>query len=272
MAASFPNAKKTFTQVVNGITKLVASLFNAPYDEIEAIETAFGGMGCTSQSYTDSLKNLLLEYQKSCEIYRSGDAEIKVKVGKIAISDASNNVRWRRNIAEVTVNWDNLDTGAEENSTIYYIYAVADSAATTFTIKISKNATTPTGCTFYKKIGSFYNNASGNIERVASADIAIIDSATLVANTPQTLAHGLGAMPSVIQASLVCISAEYGYSVNDEVHTWLGHSYGDGLCVSVDATNVTFIMAANVYILQKVAGSATFITLSKWILRTRCRL
>jgi hypothetical protein len=39
MAASFPGAVKSFTAVVNGITKLVAALFNSPYDEITAIET-----------------------------------------------------------------------------------------------------------------------------------------------------------------------------------------------------------------------------------------
>ena len=42
MAASFPTAVKNFSAVVNGVTKLVASLFNSPYDEITAIETALG--------------------------------------------------------------------------------------------------------------------------------------------------------------------------------------------------------------------------------------
>jgi len=164
--ASFPHAKKTFTQAVNGITKLVASLFNQPYDEIEAIQTAFGPLGCTSQSYTDSLKNLLLDYIQGCKVTYSDVAEIKVAAGMIAIPDASGNVRWRRNTAETTVNWANIDTGAEGNATQYYIYARADSAATTFTVIISTNATTPTGGTFYRLIGQFYNNASGNIEQV----------------------------------------------------------------------------------------------------------
>ena len=42
MAASFPGAVKNFSAIVNGVTKLVAALFNAPYDEITAIETALG--------------------------------------------------------------------------------------------------------------------------------------------------------------------------------------------------------------------------------------
>lgn len=42
MPASFPSAIKNFSAVVNGVTKLVAALFNSPYDEITAIETALG--------------------------------------------------------------------------------------------------------------------------------------------------------------------------------------------------------------------------------------
>jgi hypothetical protein len=42
MAASYPGAIKVFSAVVNGVTKLVASLFNTPYDEITAIETELG--------------------------------------------------------------------------------------------------------------------------------------------------------------------------------------------------------------------------------------
>jgi len=42
MAASFPGAIKNFSAVVNGVTKLVAALFNSPYDEITAIETELG--------------------------------------------------------------------------------------------------------------------------------------------------------------------------------------------------------------------------------------
>ena len=42
MAASYPGAIKNFSAVVNGTTKLVASLFNSAYDEITAIETELG--------------------------------------------------------------------------------------------------------------------------------------------------------------------------------------------------------------------------------------
>ncbi len=40
--ASYPAAVNNFSSIVNGITKLVAALFNSPYDEITAIETELG--------------------------------------------------------------------------------------------------------------------------------------------------------------------------------------------------------------------------------------
>lgn len=42
MSASYPSSKKTFSQVVNGVTKIIASLWNSAYDEIEAIESELG--------------------------------------------------------------------------------------------------------------------------------------------------------------------------------------------------------------------------------------
>ena len=71
----------------------------------------------------------------------------------------------RQNTANTTVTWADIDTGAEAASTTYYVYAVADADATTATFMVSANSSTPTGATYYKKIGSFYNDSSSNIDR-----------------------------------------------------------------------------------------------------------
>jgi len=173
MAASFPNAKKTFSQVVNGVTKLIASLYNSSYDEVEAIETFIGATGGGAQSYSESMKNLLLNYRRGCSVEYKSDSDLYVRTGEIMIPDASGNVRLRRNTSDLTVNWTNLDTGSEAAATTYYVYAVADASGTTFTVKISTNATTPTGCTFYKKIGSFYNDGSSNIDKTSFFNLNI---------------------------------------------------------------------------------------------------
>ena len=161
MAASYPAALKTFSSVVNGVTKLVAALFNSPYDEITAIETMLGSMG-SAQGYTDSFKNLLTHYRKGCQCVFNSTTALYVNPGQLTISDASGNFRFRKNTAQLTVDFTMIDTGAKANSTVYYIYATADTSATSFLGCLSLSATTPTGKTFYRLIGTCATDGSGN--------------------------------------------------------------------------------------------------------------
>lgn len=151
----FPSSKKTFSQIVDGTDYIEATQLNQAYDEAEAIETLVGALG-RSQAYSSSLKSLLTNYIRGCTVEYKSAADLYVRAGEIYIPDASGNGAYRVNTADTTVTWANIDTGAEGNAT-YYVYAVADSAATTFTVVISLNATTPSGCTYYRRIGSFVN-------------------------------------------------------------------------------------------------------------------
>jgi hypothetical protein len=164
MTVSFPTSKKTFTQIQDGVAYEEAVNINTAYDEIEAIQTLLGALG-RAQGYSDSIKNLLKNYRRGCEVEYKDAVEIYVRSGEITLYDASGNSAFRVNTADTNVGWANIDTGSEANSTIYYVYAVADASGTTFTVVISTNATTPTGATYYKKIGSFNNNGSGDIDR-----------------------------------------------------------------------------------------------------------
>jgi len=116
-----------------------------------------------------ALDTLVMGYRKNCTLLYSSISTMNVLPGEIAIpnSDGSD-VNWRRNTATVAVTWADIDTGAENDTTQYYVYAVADADATTFTIKISVNATAPTGATNYKRIGYFFNDASSNIVSVGN--------------------------------------------------------------------------------------------------------
>jgi len=113
----------------------------------------------------EALDRVLSNYRENCAVYYISASSIGIKAGECVGSNTAGTVRkFRKTTSATTLTWANIDTGAEENSTTYHIYAVMDSAdATTFTGMISKNATTPTGATYYKKIGKFYNNSSGNI-------------------------------------------------------------------------------------------------------------
>lgn len=89
-----------------------------------------------------------------------------------------------------------------------------------------------------------------------------------------TLAHGLGASPELIQLRLKCLTAEFNYSIGDEViinnnENDNGTTTNTGVSVVVDATNlvIRFGSNANVYIVQnKTTGAAAFLTNANWAL------
>ena len=173
MSASYPTSKKTFTQIVDGVTYMEAVNINVAYDEIEAIETFLGSLG-RSQSYSASLKNLLINYRHKVGVEYKAAGEIYVKAGEVAIKDSSDNVAFRRNTSDLTLDWNDLDTGSEANDTQYYVYAVADATGTGFLAVISANATQPSGYTYYRKIGEFYNDGDGDIVKDSVNAVGII--------------------------------------------------------------------------------------------------
>lgn len=183
MAASYPGAIKNFLVLEDGVDDVLAQHANERGEEITAMQTLVGTIS-GGQGYSETLKNLLKNYRQGCMLKYKSAADIYVETGEISICDASGNIRWRRNAADTTVVWGNIDTGAEAASTTYYVYAVADASGTEFTVLISLSATTPTGATFYRKLGSFYNDGSSNI------DIdSIVKSQNIVIMTG-VIAHG----------------------------------------------------------------------------------
>jgi len=109
---------------------------------------------------------LLAGYRSGTKLSYLSAATLSVAAGEVTCSVAAGTTRkWRRNTSATTVTWAMIDTGAEAASTTYYVYANADADATTFTVTVSTSSSAPTGVTSYKKLGSFYNDSSSNIER-----------------------------------------------------------------------------------------------------------
>lgn len=112
---------------------------------------------------------MLSNYRQGAAVIRNSASTLTVLTGEIALPDSSvSTVRYRKNTANVSVSWSDIDTGVEASATQYYVYGLADSDATTFTVKISTSSSAPSGATYYRKLGEFYNDASGNITNVIS--------------------------------------------------------------------------------------------------------
>ena len=193
--ADFPATKKTFSQVVDGVTFLEAILFNTGYNEVEAIQTLIGALGAgNTQSFSTSLNDLLGSYRRDCVISFDSVDSIAINTGAISFEDGGGKIRLRRNTSPITADWSDLDTGSEGDGT-YYVYAVADTAATTFSILISLNSSAPAGATYYRRLGSF-QNSGGNIVQSSVIDDSVFDFniGDHVAILSGTIGHG-GTIP-----------------------------------------------------------------------------
>lgn len=121
------------------------------------------------QANNSAQDRLVSLYRRGAAVIPSSSAAIQVLAGEIAIPNADGSVvRYGVNTTTTNVGWVDIDTGSEENSKQYYVYACLDADATTFTVKISASSSSPSGVTYYRKIGAFYNNSSGNITNVTN--------------------------------------------------------------------------------------------------------
>lgn len=218
--ADYPASVKNFLELQDGIDSIIAQHPNERGDEITAIQTLIGALG-SSQSYNESLKNLLKNYLAGCKVISDTVSQIIVEAGEIAIPDASGNIRWRRNTSDTTVTWADIDTGSEASSTRYYVYAVADSSGTEFTILISTSASAPSGATYYRKIGSFYNNSSSNIEDVLDDNFMLYQKPGLIIPCPQS---------GVPDGAILCYGQATVGTTNDptlqRLYNAIGTTYG----------------------------------------------
>lgn len=119
-----------------------------------------------SNSYNNIVKpldDLLATYCNQYMIYASAGA-LTMSAGSVMVSNSDGSIRLMlRNSSTTSIDFTNLDTGAEAPG-VYYVYAIAASASSTSaTYKISSSSSAPSGSTYYYRIGSFTNDGSSNI-------------------------------------------------------------------------------------------------------------
>ena len=207
-----------------------------------------------------ALDRALIDMRFACKIVYASASTITVETGVIAMpNSAESTVRWRRTTSNITVTWSDIDTGEEESSKTYYLYAVADSDATTFTVMISGSATSPTGATHYRRLGSFYNDSDGDIEPyLITNDNIDIDWTDIVSslvtydsgwfavatNTTYTKTHSLNTV--LIQWVIL------GSQANDDTDVWLvlpgnAPGYNEQTGPEIEVTTTTIAATTNAY-------------------------
>lgn len=138
--------------------------------------TLINDVDTVTQTQHDSLDRILSNYKRSMLISYSSASAISVSAGEITCSNTAGTVRrFRKNSSATSVTFSDLDTGAEASSTTYYVYAICDADAETATFKISaQSASAPSGTTYFRRIGYFYNDSSSNITAIRNDDVVAL--------------------------------------------------------------------------------------------------
>ena len=116
----------------------------------------------------------------------------------------------------------------------------------------------------------FYDGTQFNLLAVPSRFTS--SAQTITAAGALTIAHGLGAIPTLIQVRIKCTTGEHGYSTGDEVlvpgtQQAAGGDFDRGLSIVPDATNlnVRFGSGGNtIPVNNKTTGNGVGITTANW--------
>lgn len=106
---------------------------------------------------------------------------------------------------------------------------------------------------------------SGNIHAGTPLTVNPIDTAT------HNVAHGLGVIPQIFDIRLICLTAELGYSIGDNVliggNGAINGSANAAFTASADATNIYYSGAAALSITNKGSAGSGNITNANWKLQ-----
>ena len=178
--------------------------------------------------------------------------QINVSATSLALFDSSGfgvRVTSVNETAAITTSGVNgLDTGSEANSTWYYVYVIFNGTTVAALLSASSvSPTLPSGYTFFRRVGSVYNNASGNfisIRKVGTRTIyeqqAVAVSGSLTQNAWTSFSIS-GLVPPVAKS----FKAIVGSDNSGIVVGVASHSSGYGGFIGV-ATNVTTGSSDNV--------------------------
>lgn len=163
MSASFPETKKTFTAIVDGVTYVEAVNVNTVYDEVEAIQTYLGASG-EAQSKNASLINAFRTMIDNIPRLTWIDEDTVEIEAKAVVMFDGNDYVIKRNASAIQIELSaDLDTGSEAAQETYYIWLTGDGSSTTYSAVFSTSDSAPSGITYAKLIGKVYNDDSSDL-------------------------------------------------------------------------------------------------------------
>lgn len=216
-----------------------------------------------------ALDLMLSKYRQGGLLSYASASTLTVGSGGVMVSNSDASVRLMlANTSNLTLAWTDIDAGSEAVSTTYYVYAIASATTdTTFTCKISTSSSAPNGVTYYARLGSFYNDASGNITNIVNDNFQVrsYDSGWFAISRNGTLytkTHNLG--------TTKVISFVYGATASDgtsmgEINVYT-YNDGGGIGCLQQITTTTASVAFQSYDFILVSTTRTAPTYARIIL------
>jgi len=210
-------------------------VFSAQWDKTVPLSTAqWTAFPAASLANNTSIDRILSNYREGMTLTYSSATTISVTSGEVMVSNSDGTIRLMlQNASATDATFTNIDVGSESSATTYYIYAGTSNAAdTTASFYISASSTAPTSVTYYKRLGSFYNDASSNISLSVTNDNNVYAplfgawTAKTVGTTYQALVDGFFTVFGC--AYSVRGQAIYVYSDSSSSPTTLRGQYGSG--------------------------------------------
>jgi hypothetical protein len=155
-------------------------------------------------------------------------------------------------------------TAASEDAELHIQTEVAGTVADRVVIGQGVQVGSPTGGD--KGAGTVNATAvyvnGGAIPGTLTAGTSCVKS-PLVASSVTVQAHGLGAKPAKVELYLECLTAEFGYSIGDQITLESTNTGTPYVVAARDVTNVTLIMHANIASFSTLnKGTAALVTLT----------
>jgi len=173
----------------------------------------------------DPLDRLLFKEIEGCTLTRTSATVITASIGSVSCSNGAGTIkRFRQNTATTTMDMTvvgvgGIDSGSAEGaSTWYSLYAVADADATTFTVIAASQGTALSDVTYYRYIGSVYNDSGSDLKNfywfgsghtpLIMWDVPILITTTASAGVWSAATSCSAAMPSTSTLAVFGLSAQ----------------------------------------------------------------
>jgi hypothetical protein len=167
-------------------------------DAIEGTDNISDLDTLTTNYLQDPLDRLLTHHIWGCVVSVTGTDEVTVSAGEVVCSNSAGTIRrFRKNTSTATVDFTaagvgGVDSGSARDTAWFDIYAVADADATTFTLIAGKQGTALSDVTYYRYIGSVYNDAGDDIDVIwyAGEGSTLIAMHDVPVNVTTTVSNG----------------------------------------------------------------------------------